>query len=175
MDPRGRSGLRGVEALLRLNSHQARWALFFGRFKFSLSYHPGFCNTKPDALSRLHSVDEGCSELDSILPPTCILASLVWKIESLVTQAQAHQADPGTGPPGRLFVPDAVHSDVLQWDHPHPGFPAPSVLVAYHGLRHPVFRRRLCHLCKQQDFQQTSVWTASPAAYPQSSVVQHRA
>ena len=53
--------------------------------------------------------------MDSILPPTCVVASLVWKIESLVTQAQAHQTDPGTGPPGRLFVPDAVRLDVLQW------------------------------------------------------------
>ena len=99
-------------------------------FKFSLSYRPGSRNIKPDALSRLHSVDEGCSELDSILPPTCVVATLVWRIESLVTQAQAHQPDPGTGPPGRLFVPDAVRSDVLQWGHSsrlacHPGINRP--------------------------------------------------
>ena len=115
-----------IQSAKRLNSRQARWALFFGRFKFSLSYRPGSRNTKPDALSRLHSVDGECSVLDSILPPTCVVGSVVWRIESLVTQAQAHQADPGTGPPGRLFVPDAVRSDVLQWGHSsrlacHPG------------------------------------------------------
>lgn len=35
----------------QLNSHWARWALFFGRFNFALTYHPGSCNIKPDALS----------------------------------------------------------------------------------------------------------------------------
>ena len=100
-----------------------------------------------------------------------------------MTQAQAHQADPGTGPPGRLFVPDVVRSDVLQWGHLsrlacYPGITRTlaflRVLVAYHGPGHPGFRRGMRHLCTQQDVQQTSVCTASPAAYPQSSVVQHR-
>lgn len=36
----------------RLNVQQARWALFFTRFNFSLSYRPGSCNLKPDALSQ---------------------------------------------------------------------------------------------------------------------------
>ncbi len=33
-----------------LNSRQARWALFFGRFEFTLSYRPGSKNTKPVSL-----------------------------------------------------------------------------------------------------------------------------
>ena len=57
---RGRN-LSYIQSAKRLNSRQARWALFFGRFKFSLSYRPGSRKTKPDALSRLHSVDEGYS------------------------------------------------------------------------------------------------------------------
>ncbi|KAK3515019.1 hypothetical protein QTP70_003245 [Hemibagrus guttatus] len=36
----------------RLNAHQARWALFFTRFHFSVSYCPGSKNGKVDALSR---------------------------------------------------------------------------------------------------------------------------
>ena len=36
----------------RLNSRQARWALFFARFNFHLAYRPGSKNVKPDALSR---------------------------------------------------------------------------------------------------------------------------
>ncbi len=35
----------------RLNSRQARWALFFSRFNFTLSYRPGSKNAKPDILS----------------------------------------------------------------------------------------------------------------------------
>ncbi|KAF7656700.1 hypothetical protein LDENG_00037160 [Lucifuga dentata] len=35
----------------RLNSRQASWSLFFTRFNFILSYHPGSHNIKPDTLS----------------------------------------------------------------------------------------------------------------------------
>lgn len=43
--------LEYIRVVKRLNSRQARWALFFTRFDFSLSYHPGSCDVKPDALS----------------------------------------------------------------------------------------------------------------------------
>ncbi|KAK7933591.1 hypothetical protein WMY93_004487 [Mugilogobius chulae] len=36
----------------RLNARQARWALFLGRFNFTLTYRPGSRNIRPDALSR---------------------------------------------------------------------------------------------------------------------------
>ncbi|KAI3354811.1 hypothetical protein L3Q82_004536 [Scortum barcoo] len=44
-----------LKSAKRLNSRQARWALFFffSRFRFTLSYRPGSQNAKPDALSRL--------------------------------------------------------------------------------------------------------------------------
>ncbi len=41
-----------IQEAKRLNSGQARWALFFNRFNFVLSYRPGSKNQKPDALSR---------------------------------------------------------------------------------------------------------------------------
>lgn len=44
--------LEYIQTAKRLNSRQARWALFFGRFNFTLSYRPGSKNIKPDALSR---------------------------------------------------------------------------------------------------------------------------
>ena len=54
------------------------------------------------------------------------MAAVTWEIEAQVRQAQATQPDPGTGPPDRLFVPDSVRSQVLQWAHSsrltcHPG------------------------------------------------------
>lgn len=41
-----------IQSAKRLNSRQARWALFFSRFNFTLTYRPGSRNIKPDALSR---------------------------------------------------------------------------------------------------------------------------
>ncbi len=44
--------LEYIKSAKRLNSRQARWALFFGRFDFSISYRPGSKNIKPDAVSK---------------------------------------------------------------------------------------------------------------------------
>ena len=110
----------------RLNSRQARWALFLGRFHFTLTYRPGSKNTKADALSRQYAADEATAPPETILPPSCVVATLTWDIESAIREAQRTQPDPGTGPPGRLFVPDSARSSVLQWAHAsrincHPG------------------------------------------------------
>lgn len=74
------------------------------------------------------------------MPPTCSIATVTCDIEEIVRQAQPQQADPGNGPPNRLFVPESVRSQVLQWAHSSPltchpgvnqfGFHAPAVLVA---------------------------------------------
>lgn len=37
------------------NPRQARWALFFTQFHFTVTYHPG---TKANALSRIHAPDQ---------------------------------------------------------------------------------------------------------------------
>ena len=39
-----------IRATRRLNGRQARWASFLSRFEFSLTYRPGYRNTKADAL-----------------------------------------------------------------------------------------------------------------------------
>uniref|UniRef100_A0A8D0AE73 Chromo domain-containing protein n=1 Tax=Sander lucioperca TaxID=283035 RepID=A0A8D0AE73_SANLU len=44
-----------IQSAKRLNSRQARWAIFFSRFNFTLTYRPGSRNVKPDALSRQFS------------------------------------------------------------------------------------------------------------------------
>ena len=67
---------------------------------FSLSYRPGSCNNKPDALSWLPSVAES-TEPAPILPPTCFVAALKWESEAYVTLAQARGlGHPGPGPSG---------------------------------------------------------------------------
>ena len=115
-----------IQTAKRLNSRQARWALFLGRFNFSLTFRPGSKNGKPDALSRQFSVEEGSREPESILPPSCMVASLTWGIEAKVRQAQGARPAPSNVPPNCLFVPASVRSQVLQWAHSsrltcHPG------------------------------------------------------
>ena len=110
----------------RLNPRQARWALFFSRFDFTLSYRPGSKNTKPDALSRLFSTLEKEREVATIIPASRIVAPVRWGVEEEVRRAQRQEPDPGTGPPGLLYVPLRVRSKVLQWGHSsnltaHPG------------------------------------------------------
>jgi hypothetical protein len=115
-----------IQSARRLNSRQARWALYFGRFNFTLTYRPGSQNVKPDALSRLYSPEDPLTDLETILPPACLIASLTWEVESAVRLAQGQQPDTLTSPPDRLFVPDTVRSRVLAWAHSsrltcHPG------------------------------------------------------
>lgn len=119
--------LEYIRTAKRLNSRQARWALFFTRFDFSLSFRPGSRNVKPDALSRQfqREGDESTSTA-TILPSPCVVASLTWEIEERVRNSTEGEAGPSACPPDRLYVPAALRSDVLQWAHAskfscHPG------------------------------------------------------
>ena len=119
--------LEYIRTAKRLNSRQARWALFFTRFNFSLSYRPGSRNVKPDALSRQFQREEDdASASDTILPSPCVVASLTWEIEERVRAATEGQPGPSACPTGCLVVPAALRSEVLQWAHAsrltcHPG------------------------------------------------------
>lgn len=115
-----------IQEAKRLNARQARWALFFNRFNFVVSYRPGSKNQKPDALSRQFEPleKEPCPE--SIVPASRVVAPIQWNLEISVKKAQRHHPDPGNGPPGCLFVPKPLRSKVLQWVHApipsgHPG------------------------------------------------------
>uniref|UniRef100_A0A8C8DLA6 Gypsy retrotransposon integrase-like protein 1 n=1 Tax=Oryzias sinensis TaxID=183150 RepID=A0A8C8DLA6_9TELE len=110
----------------RLNSRKARWCLFFDRFQFTITYRPGSRNIKPDALSRKYSPSERTTT--PILPPTCIIGTLTWDIESKVLQAQGEETDHPPAPRGTLFVPSSLRSDVISWGH--------SSRVACHGGVH---------------------------------------
>jgi len=60
--------LEYIRTAKRLNSRQARWALFFNRFDFTLSYRPGSRNVKPDALSCQFEPENAPKDPTSILP-----------------------------------------------------------------------------------------------------------
>lgn len=126
-----------IQSAKRLNARQARWALFFGRFNFTLTYRPGSRNLKPDALSRQFTPADTPESSDPILPSTCIVAAISWDIEAAVREAQRQQPDPGNGPANRLFVPASVRSQVLQWGHTskfacHPGVGRTASLLKRH-------------------------------------------
>lgn len=126
-----------IQSAKRLNSHQARWALFFGRFNFTITYRPGSKNIKPDALSRQFASKETPSGSDTILPASLVVGALTWEVESAVREAQQEEPDPGTGPANRLFVPESVRSQVLQWGHAsrfacHPGISRTLSLLRQH-------------------------------------------
>ncbi|KAL0185788.1 hypothetical protein M9458_017458, partial [Cirrhinus mrigala] len=126
--------LEYIRSVKRLNSRQARWALFFGRFDFSISYRPGSKNIKPNALSRIFDHSEQPPSPESIIPGRLVVSTLSWEIESKVRTALEGVTPPPGCPPGRLFVPEGVRSDVIRWGHCsnvacHPGVNRTSFLV----------------------------------------------
>uniref|UniRef100_A0A8C7KJ45 Gypsy retrotransposon integrase-like protein 1 n=1 Tax=Oncorhynchus kisutch TaxID=8019 RepID=A0A8C7KJ45_ONCKI len=109
--------LEYIRSAKRLNARQARWALFFARFEFVISYRPGSKNTKPDALSRLFSSSVVSTDPEGLT---------VWGIERQVKQALTHTPSPPACPRNLLFVPVPTRLAVLQWAHSaklagHPG------------------------------------------------------
>ena len=113
----------------RLGGH-----FFFGRFDFSLSYRPGSKNVKPDSLSRLFDPSERPVTPECILPENIVVSALVWEVESKVRTALEGVTPPPGCPPNRLFVPEELRSNVIQWGHCsnvacHPGISRTKGLV----------------------------------------------
>ncbi|KAL0153973.1 hypothetical protein M9458_050730, partial [Cirrhinus mrigala] len=108
----------------RLNPRQARWALFFTRFKFSISYRPGPKNIRADALSRLHAPDDQPNNQEPILPETLFVNPIQW-----VTPPASNEPAPEVPaecPPHRRFIPlqeriPLIHSLHTSVGTGHPG------------------------------------------------------
>uniref|UniRef100_A0A4W5NSQ7 ribonuclease H n=1 Tax=Hucho hucho TaxID=62062 RepID=A0A4W5NSQ7_9TELE len=79
--------LEYIRAARRLNPRQARWAMFFTRFQFTISYRPGSLNTKADELSRLYDTEERSIEPTPILPASCLVAPVVWEVDADIERA----------------------------------------------------------------------------------------
>ncbi|KAL0149444.1 hypothetical protein M9458_055232 [Cirrhinus mrigala] len=141
----------------QLNPRQARWALFFEHFNFQLSYRPGSKNSKADAISRQHQRDSTTSEAAPVLPPHVILAPLRWGLEERVRQSHSQNPPPSDTPTGRLFVPDTLRQEVLQWGHDstlagHPGVQRTITFIArafwWRTLRRDVQQYvQACNIC----------------------------
>ncbi|KAK3530419.1 hypothetical protein QTP86_024464 [Hemibagrus guttatus] len=135
--------LRGAK---RLNPRQARLALFFTRFMFTVSYRPGSKNGKADALSRQFEAPNESGQPDLILPATTVLALVQWDLVEEIRRVHADEPPPIGCPPHKLFVPQQFRPQVIQWVHKAPSSGPrdpqidaahqPPVLVAFFGLGH---------------------------------------
>ncbi len=106
-----------IRSAKRLNSRQAWWALFFCRFDISILYHPGSKNTKPDALSRVFDRSDQQTTPEFILSERLVVSTITWETESKVRTALQGVTPLFGCPPGRLFVPEGLRSDVIHWGH----------------------------------------------------------
>ncbi|KAI2647611.1 Transposon Tf2-6 polyprotein [Labeo rohita] len=129
--------LEYLRSAKRLNHRQARWALFFTRFNFSVTYRPGSQNTKADALSRLHESHASSSTQEPILSPSIIVALVQWDITTEISEAHLTDPPPAECPPNRTYVPQTLRQRLLQLVHStpssgHPGITATTQLLTNH-------------------------------------------
>ncbi|XP_051716342.1 uncharacterized protein sh2d1ab isoform X1 [Ctenopharyngodon idella] len=105
----------------RLNHRQARWALFFTRFNFTVTYHPGSKNGKADAFSRLSQPDPENMDPETILPPAMIISPIQWTINQQISEANSTESAPPGGPEELLYVPPANRQPLMDLAHSSPG------------------------------------------------------
>uniref|UniRef100_A0A4W5K0J5 Gypsy retrotransposon integrase-like protein 1 n=1 Tax=Hucho hucho TaxID=62062 RepID=A0A4W5K0J5_9TELE len=119
--------LEYIRAVRRLNPRQARWAMFFTRFVFTLSYRPVSRNTKADALSRMYDTEEWSMDPTPILPASCLVAPVVWELDADIERALRTEPTPPQCPAGRLYVPSAVRNRLIYWAHTSPSSGHPGI------------------------------------------------
>ncbi|KAK3541980.1 hypothetical protein QTP86_009226 [Hemibagrus guttatus] len=119
--------LEYLQGAKRLNPRQARWALFFTRFVFTVTYRPGSKNGKADALSRQFESANDPGKPELILPATALLAPVHWDLMEEIRQAHADEPPPASCPPDRTFVPQLFRQQVMQWVHEAPSSGHPGI------------------------------------------------
>ncbi|KAG1957182.1 retrotransposable element [Pimephales promelas] len=129
----------------RLNPRQARWALFFTRFNFTVTYRPGSKNTKADALSRQSEERNQNSEPENILCENlcdsclCNLCELVapvqWDVITEIQQTNVQTPTPAECPAGLIYVPETFRSRLIDQVHSNPSSGHPGITATIHLLR----------------------------------------
>ncbi|KAL1249494.1 hypothetical protein QQF64_020499 [Cirrhinus molitorella] len=127
--------LEYLQTAKRLNHRQARWALFFTRFNFRVTYRPATQNTKAEALSRINEAQSDPGTPENILPPSLIVAPVVWDLMTEISEAQLQDPPPVTCPPDLTYVPLPLREQVLTKVHcspssGHPGITATLELLS---------------------------------------------
>ncbi|KAL0188269.1 hypothetical protein M9458_015368, partial [Cirrhinus mrigala] len=99
--------LQYIREAKRLNPRQARWALFFTRFNFKITYRPGSKN------SNNQSVDP-----EPILPSNLIVSPIIWEINNDIHNATLQEAAPLECPEGKIFLISLRALDTLAANGP---------------------------------------------------------
>ncbi len=100
----------------RLNPRQARWALFFTRFNFKITYHPGPKNIKASALSRLHAPEEEEDPPNSIILESMFVCPIQWNPDSAPSSNVSTATLPGC-PPDAQYVPRLQRTQLIHSAH----------------------------------------------------------
>ncbi len=119
--------LEYLRSAKRLNHRQARWALFFTRFDFTVTYRPGSLNTKADALSRQYEFSLLPPTKESIISPALIVAPIQWDIMTEISEAQITDPPPAESPPNLTYVPHTLRHRVIQLVHSTPSSGHPGI------------------------------------------------
>ncbi|XP_073465040.1 uncharacterized protein [Aquarana catesbeiana] len=120
--------LEYLKSAKRLRPRQARWALFFSRFSFHVTYRPGSKNIKPDALSRMFHKPQETSPPDTILSPgnffllqedllSRIKQASVGLVPAMRTKLQEKDGLLWFG--SKIFVPEGLRVTILELCHDH--------------------------------------------------------
>ncbi len=107
--------LEYLRSAKRLNHRQARWALFFMRFDFTVTYRPGSLNTKADVLSRQYESSLLPPTKESIISPALIVAPIQWDIMTEISEAQITDPPPAESPPNLTYVPLFLFGSQRRW------------------------------------------------------------
>ncbi len=67
------------------------------------------------------------------------LAGIQWDLETVVMEGPNSPTWPGNGPSGRLFVPNTIRSEALQWGHAAPSSGHPGVLRTLRRIQSKVW------------------------------------
>lgn len=119
--------LEYIHSAKRLNPRQARWALFFTRFDFSVTYIPGSKNIKANALSILSKEEILKEEEQPIMEDSIILAPITWDIDTEISHASIQHPTPPACPANKIFVPLSLRERLIVEIHSNPSSGHPRI------------------------------------------------
>lgn len=124
--------LEYLRSAKHLNPRQARWALFFTRFRFTVTYRPGSMNTKANALSR-QTIPTAIH--DNIIPENLLVAPVQWDIMTEIEQLNLQRPPPAECPVDLTYVPEPLRQRLITQIHTTPSSGHPGITATTHLLR----------------------------------------
>lgn len=127
--------LEFLRSAKRLNPRQARWARFFTRFQFTITYRPGSKNIKADALSCQTDETLQSTITEYILPEKLLVAPVQWDIITEIEQFNRQEPPTLNGSPDRMYVPAPLRTRLIDQVHTVPSSGHPGITATVHLLR----------------------------------------